>query len=540
MPTYPVTSSDVSFSTQFTLNTNPDKIIWVDLSDWTALAIATSGVKVCFKVTSPSNVITYNNTDFTAPDITRGSSATSTTTVPIPNLGNGAPEAGEYEITATYQIIDGSNPTYTVQKTYTYDFQYAAPEVDIYTEVDCISPLILGIDQTDYVVENITPTINRTFVFENPTGSGGTDITNTTSATITTSTFYTGPNSFTVTSILTYVFDDDLIVVDTVSGSKVETVDCSLICNLYCCLRSLNRRMDAEKGVNDSEYNSLKKTFEEVMSKVELLMLAIDCGKQQDVNTYTSQIQELADCTSDCNCNDGTPRRVTGLGIQNVNVAVQSGGAPVVVSSSVAGGITTYTVSLSSSFVNTVNGFTTSVVAGTAPIVVTPVTVGSVTTYTVSTTISAQNRQEFICRLQPANFAVPQVTITNSAYLYSGSNMAATNTITATDIANPNWALMNNLYTCTGFQVSGNNNYKVTANVVVEGADYTLAGGAGTWTSTQMAGLYDQLQFQIVEKASGTFKFRLVSGAGGGVGIPLSNKMLVIYPDIKLFIKISE
>ena len=536
----------VSFSQQFTLNGSQNIFTMVDLTDYAGSGVPLTGVKGCFTITAPSGTIIYANTTFANPgsDIIRNLSATNQITIPLPNLSNQSPETGIYTVVYRVQITDGVLPVYYVSDTNTYTFTYVAPTVSITAAVDCLSPLITGTDGTDYIVDGITPTNSRTMVLQFPDGSGATSITNTTSATITTSTFYTGPTNFTVTSILTYVFSDGLIVVDTVTGTKSLTVDCSMICNLYCCLKALNAQKNNARAINgpfSPQFLALENQLEQIAVVLALLKMAIECGKQNDANTYLTNIQELANCADDCSCNDGTPNLVRGLGLQNVNVVVQSGGAPISVTSAVAGGVTTYTVTLSSAFVTKVNSsYNTVLVASTGISIIDSGVVNDVRTYTISSTVTAQNRLDFLCRLQFSNFAVPIVTITNSAYLYSGSNIIGTAAVTATDIANPAWATMNNLFTCTTFQTSANNNYKVDCSVTVQGADFTLAGGFGTWTAAQMKSLSDQLQVQILDKSSGSFKFRLVVGADTGVGLPLSNKFMVVYPDIYVMISISE
>lgn len=540
-----ISGSDLRFTTRFLLNTTPRKFSVIDTTDYASYNIPTTNVFGCLTIVSPSGITIYQNVTFTSPgcDIDVDNSTTQQSVVALPALTNNYPEQGDYTITYSTSINDGTNPTYIISSPETvYTLDYTSPTVVIATLAECYSPLFTTTDETDYEVGGITPTNSRTITLEFPSGSGGTPITNTTTATITTSTFYTGMQVTTVDSDLTYVFDDGLVVIDTVTGSKAINVDCNLVCDLFCCLSSMESRIEGYRTTNTILFQQTEALFEQIMSKVELMQLAIFCGKNDTANTLMTEIKSLANCTDDCDCSDGTPRLVQGLGTANVNVVVSSGGAPVIVTSSTVGGITTYTVSLSGAFVNLVNnsynttitsndGSVTIVQAGSNPV-----------NYDLSVTdpFVPENRLEFLCRIQCATFAVPAPTITNSAYLYSGTNIIGTASVTATDIANPNFATMNNCWTVTTFQTAPNNNYKITISSETHGQDNTLVGGFGTWTASQMKSIYDPLRVQIIDKQSGSFKFRFVYASGPFVGMAPNNKIMAAFPDIYVSIKISE
>lgn len=344
--------ASVNFSTTFSLNTNPAKFIFNDTSDYAGQGISLSDVNGCFEITTPSGVVIYNNTDFSNSncDIHISNSLTSQQTIPLPALGNGYPQAGKYTI--TYKVFNSAlSVTYT--KTLEFTFNYKKPTAKITSEADVIAPLFVTTDETNYTVNGITPTIDREMILQFPEGSGASPITNTTTATIVTSTFYTGAQVTTINNDVTYVFSDGLIVVDTVTGAKEITVDASLLCDVFCCVNSLNTKLEKYRNTNQAMFNSTLNIFLQVGSKVALLREAVDCGKQESVNKLINEIRTLADCEEDCGCTDGAPRLVTGLGAINVNVDVVSGGTPVIVTSATEGGITTYTVTLDSNFVTT-------------------------------------------------------------------------------------------------------------------------------------------------------------------------------------------
>lgn len=306
----------ISFTTKFSLNTTPQKFIFVDTTDWAGQSISTSNVNGCFKITSPSGVVIYNNTDFDNADcdIRIASSLTSQQTIALPLDGGGDIEAGLYTI--EYSVYNSSTlETYTLTNTYTYSF--TAPTVAITQVANCITPLFTSTDSTDYTVNNTLPTITRTHTLYYPNGSAGQGSPETGSAvTLTSSTFYNGTQTTTISSVLTYTFEDGLIVITTITGSEEFLVDCTWICGIYCCIRSLKNQMETLRtsGSNDLLYKELTLKFAQVMGLVSFATTAIECGESADVNDVLVSIRAIANCTDDCACDGDTPSLVTGLG----------------------------------------------------------------------------------------------------------------------------------------------------------------------------------------------------------------------------------
>jgi hypothetical protein len=374
----------ISFNTTFDLTATSPEVIFLDTTDWAGQGIATADVNGCFKIVAPSGITVYNNTDYTnvGCDIRTATSLTSQQTIPLPLGGDGLVEAGIYTITYT-QYDSNLSVYYTQVNTYTYE--YVSPEICISQTADCISPQFTSTDITEYEVEGITPikTIVHTLYYPNGSTGGGSPLVSATTV-LSTGVFYNGVQTSEIEATLSYTFTDGLIVLDIIEGSKDFKVDCTYICSIYCCIRDLEQRVIAAKGVNDRLYKDLSFTFHQVMAFVGLADQAIKCGKSDDVNCYLENIQELTNCTSDCSCSGDEPDRVSGLGGLINEVVVTSGGTPIIVTPVVVGNTTTYTISLSSSFVSTVNSsYNSVVVGGTYIYSVTPVSVGNTTTYTV-------------------------------------------------------------------------------------------------------------------------------------------------------------
>ena len=534
----PTILSAPSFSTQFTLNVSVPQFRFVDLTNYSGASIPLTGVRGVFKITSPSGVVIYNNTSYGASsDIVRNVSDVNAITIPLPGLSNSYPEAGMYTIVYTVQIIDGSNPTYYITDTNEYDFTYAAPEATAAPIVDCIAPLLTCSDTTDYDIDGATYTSSRTLTLQFPANSGGTTITNTSSAYITTSTFYSGLTVFTISTVITYTFTDGLIVVDTITGTQSINVDCSFICDLYCCLKALDNNVTSSRGIDDAKFAYYQDLQNQVMAKVEMLFLAIDCGKQTDANTYLTEIQTLAQCTGDCGCTDGTPRRVTGLGFTNVNVAVQSGGAPITVTSAVAGGITTYTITFDAALTTKLNTLYNTVVAAGTNVTVSSSTTGYTTTYTVNASFSDSNLDDSLqclCSISYSNVTTPTVSITVSNTITDGTNLVVP-TIASVGFGGGNWGNENNLFLVNAFMSAANNTYKAFLEMV-QMDQYADVDGTVITQETSTYTTPDQIRVRMLNKASGSFYFQFVDMQG----VPLSNAAMVYMKDIVLNILIRK
>ncbi len=345
----------ISFGTKFNLTLTPKQFIFNDSSDYAGQGISVGDVNGCFRITSPSGIVVYNNTDFSDAncDILIDTSLVNQTVIGLVLATNGLPELGLYTI--EYSVYD-KNLLTTYTKTSTYANAYARPIVAITQTVDCLSPLFYSIDATNYVVDGITPDIDRTNTIDYPYGSAGEGVpTVGTTATVSVSTFYQGTQTTEIESELTYTFDDGLIVIDVVSGVKEIVVDCKDVCGIVCCIRTLEQRMIGYSTTNKTLFEETKALFNQVMSEVGFAYLLIRCGKSDYVNSVLAYIRTIANCTEDCDCSGTEPTQVVGIGGLVNEVIVDSGGTPVIVTPVTIGNTTTYTVALDPSFINNVN-----------------------------------------------------------------------------------------------------------------------------------------------------------------------------------------
>lgn len=340
----------LSFTTKFNLSLTPKIFTFVDTTNYAGSGITTSNVNGCFTITAPSGIIIYNNTDFSNSgcDIRVSASTTNQHSISLPVLGSTV-EAGMYTILYTVKDITASPVFYTLTKTYTY--VYTSPIINIFQDTDCISPLFTSTDITNYVVGGITPTQTEVHTIYFPAGLGlsplvGSSLVLTAGA----GAFGNGTQTTIITSTLTYVFADGLIVYDVITGFKDCQVDCVDTCAIYCCIRSLEQTMMGYATTNETLYEQTRSLFAQIMGLVGAVTLARACNKSTDISGYLTTIKALAHCTDDCSCSGDSPSLVYGLGTIINNVIVQSGGTEIEVTPVVVGTTTTYTLILSPTF----------------------------------------------------------------------------------------------------------------------------------------------------------------------------------------------
>lgn len=293
----------LNFSTSFILAPGTKRFFLVDDTDYVGQGIAITSVNACFKITSPSNVVIHNNSDFSngGCDIDRNST-TLIDTILLPLDNNGFPEKGIYTIEML--VFDTVAAQY-YSLTRTYNNNYVRPEMVISQKVDCYGKLFTSQDLTKYAVNGLLPYIfdylNHTINY--PYGSAGenTPVIGS-SALVTTPVFYNGTQTTEIETNVIYLFPDGLQIYDRIIGAKEFIVNCESLCGLYCCLKTLEQQMKDAKCGNHKDYDKLKHTFDTVMGYVQMVKLAIECGKTEDISGYLNEIKKLANCNDGCGC----------------------------------------------------------------------------------------------------------------------------------------------------------------------------------------------------------------------------------------------
>lgn len=446
--------------------------------------IPDSGVIGCFKVTAPDGTVIYNNTNFSSPDVV-GATATWTKNVAIPVNSDNTLVEGVYTIVYTTHITDGLHTMYVLSNQATYDFEYVAPTIVITQTVDCISPNFTTIDTTDYVVNGITPTITRTMTLNYPVGSAGFGSPLTTSTTtISTGVFYQNTQTTEVSSVLIYTNTatgdfPTYTVSDTIEATKEIVVDCTFICAIYCCIRSLEQRMQNAEGVNDVLFETYTAEFNKVMAFVALTKLAIECGKSTEVAGYLAEIRAITLCTSDCDCTDDAPSLVVGLGGSSINVVVASGGSPVVVSAATVGSTRTYTVTLDQSFIDTVTDSYNTIVTSVDSSITVSASGTNPKTYDLAVALP-DPEQKVVCKFTIIFPAIVtgagDISMTVDPISISGTKFNAEPLLEAADDTDPNFVNLNNAFKVSDFYVtSPTNDYVVMLTSSLEANALSLS-----------------------------------------------------------------
>ena len=582
--------TDLLFTIAFDQTNDPANFKLTDTTDYSTLGIALANVRGNFTaVTDPLGNVIHNNTDYTAPDIT-ASSTLIYTGINIPTDVSGEIIPGVYSFTYNIKVDNaitavnqatpsftiagdytsvisagqtitvvrstGNNGTYVVltavlvgtdtvitttvampsgtadgaiqystqttyTKTLTVTYADEVPVVEIGVVTDCFCGSLVSTDETDYGTATI---ISRTHTVKYPAALGINDVVSS-NAIITITPIYTKTWTSIVTSQLSIPISGGTILA-TITGSEDTVVDCDLsLCDISCCVIALNNRYLDNRTANPSEAAKDFAKLTRMMQLIEIFTMAYKCDQHTEAAAALSEIKVVGNCTDACSCGDDEPTLVvplcgSGNGVSYIQVTAGTG---ITVTTTMQNGNYIYQVGISASVMAMINAATPISLSGGTGITVSSAVVAGVTVWTITNSLpyTAQNRMEFICRLQ---YTSPTAcTITNSAYLTSGANMAATATIVAQTIA---VAGQNNVFRCSAFQVAANNNYKVTAQLIIA----TRGIGDYNYYSTKT------LDLDILDKASGQFDFRFVSLAGFG----LTNTGMSAYTDLFVHFKISE
>lgn len=291
--------------------------------------------------------------------------------ISIPVLSDGTMEEGTYSF--EYSVLDISTSIYYT-KTKSFDLEFTNPTVSISTTNDCIAltPSFTSVDETSYTVNTIEPTIEREHKLFQPVYEGVQLPTILSpDATLLLNTYYTGANTTSIRTFLTYAYSDDMYIYSVATGSLLTVVKCDVnLCDIFCCHKTLYNNWISVLGLNNSQANVYFSQLQKIAILTDLFKEALSCGENDLATEYYNEILTTAGCTSGCGCSDDNePQLVIGGGglAQTINVLSGSG---ITVNSTTSGGITNYTVNLSNSVLNTINNSYNTTVSGSTNITI--------------------------------------------------------------------------------------------------------------------------------------------------------------------------
>jgi hypothetical protein len=347
-----------NFSLSFDI-TN-DKFVITDTTDYVGQGELPANWEGVLKITSPANIVIYNNTSFLSPDISPGGGSNSLITLP--------------KDTATLKVLKGIYTiTFTISDgvdfcpvTKTFNFQYGSPTISIDGSYNCVTPLIQSQDATNYLVDGQSPTsTTRLHTLYYPDTTAGPDISGDVDL-IQTSVMYVLDNGeplqyeIALTSTLVYSYAASGInsafgVTDEISGDDYLNITCDPnLCSVYCGIKKQYDHYIETKGTLEGDKAKAKLTL---MSGIaELARIAFECNKTADVTGLLNEIKSIGGFADDCSCGTGSVVLYQGLGAVAPGVVVAEG-TGIDVAAVTVGAITTYTVSVEASLINIINNF---------------------------------------------------------------------------------------------------------------------------------------------------------------------------------------
>lgn len=316
-------ASALSFSTSFNFATAIAKFNFEDTTDYSAEGISLSDLKGNFKIVNPLGVVVYENTSWINPDID-GSVSLEFNSITIPERIN-----GYWTVTYTIQVSGGVQAG-TYSKEVQYNFKYTSPIVAIYQEGNPYTELFKSVDQTNYTVEEVVPTITRVHTVIYPELSGLPNIVLPSSYIgVGFPNFSVGVWNTTVETTLEYQYSN-FTIQDKVSGSKQLNVEpAPNIVDVLCCINKIY--VDIQNAENTSLEAPLKQKFEYASSLLNAAVQSINYGQYNKAQTYIDEIYNTTGCTPNCNCGGELVRSVQYTGTSSPSGSYE-GVAPINIS----------------------------------------------------------------------------------------------------------------------------------------------------------------------------------------------------------------
>ena len=278
---------------------------------------------------------------------------------------------------------------------------------------------------------------------------------------------------------------------------------------------------------------ALQDKFVQAQAIRNLIKDSIECGKGENISALTAKVLALGDCEPGCGCADGEPVPVFGLGGaadgDGNNLYIVSPGTGIVVSDSIAGDTTTYTVAIDPAILALINAATNvAVFAGTGGITVDTNIVGGQTQYTINNdpvpTQSGPGMVSLVYSIVKQTGNVPSLnTITEVVY---GASRFQSPVLTNEYPILADYKSNNTRFLVSGF-LDNATNYSVNAQLVKivavkNGVDQQF--------------LYEPFRLEVIDKSPSYFRFHFVNQDGS----PLTGKALNTYDTIKISIQIIE
>ena len=290
--------------------------------------------------------------------------------IPIPQDANGV------WLNGTYTFVLNLFETVLLQQVQaTITYKYCPPfkfglgdEGTIATTTDCFQYRLNVLDKTNYGTPTTKTQLITLFPPQPLIDNGDATVVTSNSSSLLYVFGYTGTYVATTDTLVTYV-QGNVTVSGRVTADKEISVQCSLnICNLIACyndkLRKLTHQV-AKGGYLESVDNALKTDM--LLASFYLLAYKENaaCGNYDRATDDYNRLAKLLGC--DCGCGDvnkiSDDIRLVNPNF-NINIATVYnviGQGSITVTSNTVGSTTTFTVTLSQSLINTINGNTSDI-----------------------------------------------------------------------------------------------------------------------------------------------------------------------------------
>ena len=352
-------SLSVSFTTEFDRVSNT--IVLTDTTDYAAqgflLGVNTTiygYIKVTYD-TGSGTVTVYNGwpspppPPFVSSDVENvGPTIQYNTTINLPLTTQGLPIPAQYKVEyIVYAIIGLASFNDTAVNI--YDYNLVDPHICIETSVNCFNSALQSTDDTNYEITNgNVQTIVRQHTLYPPPASGLMQMGPVNQVNLIYTNIYTGTWTAEVISTVTYLMNDGLIVTAQYSGVKEFTVSCDTsLSEILCCLINLQKEYNALECKNAIKAAIFKTSkLDPVLQHLVMFLAAQSAGNQSKMACEYEALVKVSGCGKDCGCEDSTPQIVTPAGSAATYV-VDSPSGNIVVTTTIAGNITTFSLDLS-------------------------------------------------------------------------------------------------------------------------------------------------------------------------------------------------
>lgn len=280
---------------------NPNNVIITDSTDYTALGLDSTKVKINTKIYLPTGTL-YVPAYYNTPAVTNDFSPavpfnyrTKLGSAAIPDFlldSHGCFINGLYKVEVKWYYVDTAE---TFDYSYEQNIIFKKPEIKIVQKNDCFCANFKSTDKTDYTG---TTEVSYSHTINYPAETNEDDIVTTlkdyTDARLANGTYVTEINTERIITIST-VFSVQCVIY----GKQSMIVDCDSVCDIKCGINNLNKAYEEACGKNLATSKELKEKINDVLRYYQIIYINNSCGGKFDVDSY---IQKIKAILGDCNC----------------------------------------------------------------------------------------------------------------------------------------------------------------------------------------------------------------------------------------------